>query len=161
MTTTFVNSTASASVHYACGHTDSLPQGDSSVQAPQICRCCNSEDLSNPYAGTYGFHVQIVTRDGSYAGPLEHQPRHDTGPAWFEDRGSAVTVAANLRTGHHAAAAHPCPGPGACSVGDHGDGWVKLIARMAADHEIHGRGNVRIDEYDAACRHQRAALGKP
>lgn len=138
-------------VHYGCGHSKLLPDADTALpamlHAAHACPECAREELANPFAGEFGFHLHTVADSSA-----------DMLPGWIASRKQALEVADVPAPTHRALTVQACIGPRSCPQADHGDGWVNHIAHLAYLHEAHGAGwsTVTIDNYDAASERQQA-----
>ena len=151
--------TTKTQVRHDCQHTLSLPGPAATLQALHLCPDCAHEELGNPFAGEYGFHIYLVDPAQEFAGMLQTLP--DTGEeAWIERRDHALQLARHFLPQNGLATIEQCQGPERCPMTDHGELWVRHIARAAAAFENHGRGNIPIDDYDLASARQQA-LAKP
>lgn len=139
-------------VDYGCGHSELLlPDTETArpavVPAAHTCPACAREELANPFAGEFGFHLHAVTDNSA-----------NLLPGWIASRKQALQIADALAATHRALTVQACAGPRRCPQADHGDGWVNHIAHLAYLHEAHGAGwsTVTIDDYDAASERQQA-----
>ena len=77
-----------------------------------------------------------------------YETNPDGTPAWSANPEGAPQMADLASSRFIETTVMECGGPFQCSMDDHGEAWVRHIARIAAQAEAHGAGNGAIRNID-------------